>query len=180
MSGSGSGAVGPALLATKLHPPRRRRGVVARPRLTERVAADDPPALTLVSAPAGFGKTTLLAEWIVGATNDHRRAAWLALDARDNDPAGFWTYVVGGLQTAVPEAGEDALALLRASEPMASVVSSLVNDLACVPGDVILVLDDYHVIESAEVHDAMAFLVEHVPPQVHLVIAGRADPPLPL
>jgi LuxR family maltose regulon positive regulatory protein len=166
------------LLATKLHPPRLRRGTVDRPRLTEYAAKGERPALTLVSAPAGFGKTTLLAGWIEAAA-DEARTAWLSLDAGDNDPAVFWTYVVAALQTARPDVGEDALTRLRAAQPMTSVVSALLNDLAP-SGEVLLVLDDYHVIESGDVHDAVAFLVEHASPNVHLVIAGRADPPLPL
>lgn len=169
----------PPVLATKLHPPRRRRGIVDRPRLTGRTG-EDLPALTLVSAPAGFGKTTLVAEWMAGAAGDDRCTAWLSLDARDSDPVVFWSYVVAALQTAVPEAGEQALSLLRAAQPATAVVSSLLNDLASVAGEVVLVLDDYHAVESVDVHEAMAFLVDHLPPHVHVVIAGRADPPLPL
>lgn len=168
------------LLATKLHPPRRRRGTVERPRLISR-ADGELPALTLVSAPAGFGKTTLLTEWTRGATSADRRTAWLSLDTGDNDPAVFWTYIVAALRTVVPDAGEDALSLLQASQPIASVVSSLLNDLARAAGDdVVVVLDDYHVIETTDVNETVAFLVDHLPPHVHLVIAGRADPPLPL
>ncbi len=179
MSEREPGAIAPPLLATKLHPPRLRRGTVDRRRLTDR-AAGELPALTLVSAPAGFGKTTLLAEWIAGTAGDDRRMAWLSLDANDNDPAAFWTYVLAALQKVVPEAGADASSLLRASQPTTSVVSSLLNELADVPGEVVLVIDDFHVIESADVHEAVAFLVDHLPPHVHLVIASRADPPLPL
>jgi LuxR family maltose regulon positive regulatory protein len=172
--------VGP-LLTTKLHAPRRRRGLVARPRLIERLSRGDEAALTLVSAPAGFGKTTLLTDWLSAAAAADRSVAWLSLDARDNDPALFWAYLVAAVQTAVPDVGAGALALLSSPQSSAeAVVASLVNDLDAVPGDLVLVLDDYHVIESAEVHEGMAFLLEHLPAHAHLVIAGRADPPLPL
>ncbi|WP_245743435.1 LuxR C-terminal-related transcriptional regulator [Geodermatophilus poikilotrophus] len=173
-------AVGP-LLTTKLHAPRRRRGLVARPRLIERLSRGNEAALTLVSAPAGFGKTTVLSDWLSAAPAADRCVAWLSLDARDDDPALFWAYLVAAVQTALPGAGAGALALLSTPQTSAeAVVTSLVNDLDAVPGDLVLVLDDYHLIESAEVHEGMAYLLEHLPPHAHLVIAGRADPPLPL
>jgi LuxR family maltose regulon positive regulatory protein len=175
-----AGEAAPPLLATKLHAPRRRRGVVERPRLTGRLVDASLPSLTLVSAPAGFGKTTLLADWLSRAEHEGHATAWLSLDARDNDPALFWSYVAAAVQTVVPDAGHAALSLLRSSQPLDAVVASLLNDLAGRTGDLVLVLDDYHVIESVELHDAMAFLLEHLPPPVHLVLAGRADPPLPL
>ena len=180
MSGPSVTAVDPPLLTTKLHAPVRRRGMVERPRLTERFVTSDMPALTLVSAPAGFGKTTLVTEWVSGRNHGRRQTAWLSLDAGDNDPAMFWRYVVAALQTVAPGMGDDALSQLRASQPSTSVVTSLVNDLANLDDHLVLVLDDFHVIESAELHDAVASLLEHLPPQVHLVLAGRADPPLPL
>ena len=99
---------------------------------------------------------------------------------RDNDPGVFWRYVIAAFHTVMPDAGAHALSLLRASQPLTSIVASLLNDLAGLTGELVLVLDDYHVIESAEVHDGVAFLLEHLPPHVHLVISGRADPPLPL
>ncbi|MFD2093132.1 LuxR C-terminal-related transcriptional regulator [Blastococcus deserti] len=169
------------LLTTKLHAPRRRRGLVSRPRLIERLSRGDEAALTLVSAPAGFGKTTMLTDWLSAAAAADRSVAWLSLDARDNDPSLFWAYLVAAVRTAVPDVGAGALALLSSPQtPAEAVVASLVNDLDAVPGDLLLVLDDYHVIESAEVHEGVAFLLEHLPAHAHLVIAGRADPPLPL
>jgi LuxR family maltose regulon positive regulatory protein len=169
------------LLQTKLHVPRLRRGLVARPRLSELLTGARESALTLVSAPAGFGKTTLLAEWLATDPVDERSVAWLALDERDNDPALFWTYLVAALQTAAPEVGAAALALLQSSQsPMGAGLTTLLNDLHAVPHDVVLVLDDYHVIESRKVQDGMAFLLAQLPPQIHLVIAGRADPAMPL
>jgi LuxR family transcriptional regulator, maltose regulon positive regulatory protein len=169
------------LLETKLHVPRGRRGLVARPRLSERLSRGAESALTLVSAPAGFGKTTLLTEWLAAAAADGRSAAWLSLDQRDNDPASFWSYLVAALQTASPGVGAGALPLLHSPQmPIEAVLSTLLNDLNAISNDVVLVLDDYHVIDARDVHDGMTFLLEHLPPQVHLVIASRADPALPL
>ena len=154
--------------------------MVERPRLTDRLVDADLPSLTLVSAPAGFGKSTLLAEWLAADGHEGRSTAWLSLDASDNDPALFWSYVVAAMQGVVPGAGQEALSLLRSSQPMESVAASLVNDLADLPGEIVLVLDDYHLIVALELHEATTFLLEHLPPRVHLVLAGRADPPLPL
>src|SRR5215218_3332725 len=169
------------LLETKLHVPRRRPGLVARPRLIDRLSRGAQSALTLVSAPAGFGKTSLLADWLAAAGVDERCTAWLSLDQRDNDPALFWTYLVAALKTAVPGVGGSALSLLESRQPPMDVVrATLINDLGATSSDVVVVLDDYHVLEARDVLDGMAFLVEHLPPQIHLVIASRADPALPL
>lgn len=168
--------VGP-LLSTKVHVPRRRRGLVARPRLSERLSRGE-AALTLVSAPAGFGKTTLLTEWL---TADGRATAWLSLDERDDDPVVFWTYVLAALRAAAPGAGAGATAVLQgARASIDEVLGTLVNELDEVPDDVVLVLDDYHVVSSPEVHGQLTFLLERLPPHVHLVIATRSDPVLPL
>lgn len=170
-------ARGIPLLETRLHAPRRRHGIVDRPRLRERLERREQPALTLVSAPAGFGKSTLVAELFA----DGPATAWLSLDPRDSEPARFWTYVVAALRTAEPGVGSGADALLQVPQSeMESVVATLLNDLQALDHDLVLVLDDYHVIESSEIHETMSFLVDHLPPQVHLVIASRADPPLPL
>ncbi|MBJ7356093.1 LuxR C-terminal-related transcriptional regulator [Nocardioides sp.] len=172
------------VLETKLYVPRPRPGQVSRPRLRERLDRATRATLVLVSAPAGFGKTTLLTEWLAASSADggRRTAAWLSLDAGDNDPAHFWTYVIAGLRSLVPDMGASALELLQSPQalPVEAVLTTLINDLGTVDGDVVLVLDDYHVIESREVHDAMGFLLDHLPPQLHLVISSRADPPLPL
>ncbi len=169
------------LLETKLHVPRWRRGLVARPRLSERLSRGADSALTLVSAPAGFGKTTLLAEWLAAAPADGRAVAWLSLDQRDNDPAVFWTYLVAALKTAAPGVDASALSLLQPPQPPSEAgLITLLNDLDAVSNDVVLVLDDYHVIDARDVQDGMAFLLEHLPPQIHLVIGSRADPALPL
>ncbi|MCW2682112.1 MAG: ATP-dependent transcriptional regulator, MalT-like, LuxR family [Blastococcus sp.] len=169
------------LLETKLHVPRARRGLVARSRLDERLRRGTDSALTLVSAPAGFGKTTVLTEWLATTPADGRSVAWLSLDPRDNDPAVFWTYLVAALQAVEPAIGVSARSLLQSPHaPSEAVLESLLNDLSGFSGDLVLVLDDYHVIEAREVQDGMAFLLDHLPPQVHLVIATRADPSLPL
>ena len=108
-------------------------------------------------------------------------SAWLSLDQRDNDPALFWTYLVAALKTAEPGVGAGALSLLQSPQPpIEAVLATLLNDLSAISNDVVLVLDDYHVIDARDVQDGMAFLLEHLPPQIHLVIASRADPALPL
>ena len=152
------------LLAAKLYVPRRRRGVIRRPELNERLSRGAELALTLVSAPAGFGKTTLLTDWLAAAPAGGRTVAWLSLDQRDNDPLLFWTYLVSAVRRAVPGAGAGALALLQSQASTDEVLATLVNDLDAVQDDVVLVLDDYHVVETRDVHDGMAFLLEHLPP----------------
>ena len=158
-----------ALLETKLYVPRSRRGLVPRPRLSERLDRGTASKLTLVSAPAGFGKTTLLTEWLAAgpaAPADERLAAWLSLDRADNDPASFWTYVIAALRTVASGVGESALALLQAPQPppIETVLTALLNDLGATAGDIVLVLDDYHVIDASDVQDGMAFLLDHLPP----------------
>jgi LuxR family maltose regulon positive regulatory protein len=173
------------LLETKLYVPRSRRDLVLRPRLSERLDRGTASKLVLVSAPAGFGKTTLLTQWLAArqaALADEQLAAWLSLDRSDNDPASFWAYVIAALRTVVPGLGESALALLDAPQPppIETVLTMLLNDLGAVAGEIVLVLDDYHVIDAREVQDGMAFLLDHLPPWLHVVIASRADPALPL
>ncbi|MDF3053339.1 MAG: ATP-dependent transcriptional regulator, MalT-like, LuxR family, partial [Geminicoccaceae bacterium] len=169
------------LLESKLRVPRRRRGLTARPRLIERLNRGAESTLTLVSAPAGFGKTTLLTEWLGSVSACGWSAAWLSLDKRDNDPTLFWTYFVTALKSASDGVGAAALSLLHSAQPpIEAVLATLLNDLHTVSSDVVLVLDDYHAIDAHDIQDGMAFLLEHLPPQVHLVIAGRADPVLPL
>jgi LuxR family maltose regulon positive regulatory protein len=170
------------LLETKLYVPKLRRGLVARPRLSERLSRGAESKLTLVSAPAGFGKTTLLAEWLAAAPAEERSTAWLALDPSDNEPAAFWTYLIAALQTVAPGVGENALSFLQGpqSPPIETVLATLLNELRAVPNDVVLVLDDYHVVDAPDIQDEMAFLLERLPPQMHVVIASRADPTLPL
>jgi LuxR family maltose regulon positive regulatory protein len=179
-------SLGPApLLETKLYVPRSRRGLVPRRRLSERLDRGAASKLTLVSAPAGFGKTTLLTEWLAAgpaAPADERLVAWLSLDRADNDPASFWTYVIAALRTAAPGVGESALAFLRAPQPppIETVLTALLNDLGSITSEIVLVLDDYHVVDAGDVQEGMAFLLDHLPPWLHVVIASRADPALPL
>src|SRR5918998_5616958 len=131
------------LVEIKLHVPRRRRGLVARPRLIERLSRASESKLTMVSAPAGFGKSTLVAEWLAAAAADGRLPAWLSLDQRDNDPVLFWTYVVAALETAAPGIGAGALALLQSPQPpLEAVLARLLNDLSASSDQVVLVLDD--------------------------------------
>lgn len=160
------------LLETKLHVPRRRRNLVPRTRLSVPLNAD--AAVTLVSAPAGFGKTTLVADWVSGLD---AQVAWVSLDERDDEPAQFWAYVA----TALGPAGEGALAELGAGAvDLDAVLATLVNDLSHTDGEVVLVLDDLHAVRRPEVHDGLAFLIDHLPAQVHLVVTTRSDPLLPL
>jgi LuxR family maltose regulon positive regulatory protein len=169
------------LLETKLYVPKPRRDLVARPRLSERLSRGAESKLTLISAPAGFGKTTLLADWLKTRPAAESSSAWLALDQSDNDATSFWTYLVAALRKAVPSVGATALSLLQSPQPpIQAVLTALLNELSLVSTDVVLVLDDYHVIDALGVQDGMAFLLEHLPPRVHLVIATRADPGLPL
>lgn len=170
------------LLETKLHIPRRPPGRVARPRLRDRVGASAASTLTLVSAPAGFGKTSLLSEWLDSLPSDGPARAWLSLDLNDNDPVVFWTYVMAALRAAVDgEFGSATVSLLQSSRaPLDAVVVTLLNDLVTLVGGVVLVLDDYHVIGSPAVHEGVAFLLDRLPAGIRIVISARADPPLPL
>lgn len=154
---------------------------MARPRLSERLRRGAESRLTLLSAPAGFGKTTLLADWLGETPGESGSVAWVSLEPADREPASFWTYVVTALQTAVPNVGPAALELI-ASAPLRTdlVLTTVLNALATVPHGVWLVLDDYHLADSRDVGDGMVFLLDHLPPQVHVVISTRADPDLPL
>ena len=169
------------LLATKLHVPGPRPGLVPRPRLAERLDEGLGRGLVLVCAPAGYGKTVLLADW---ARRGQRPVAWLSLDAGDNDPARFWRHAVAALDRAVPGVGGRVGPLLGPPAPPSfeGLVTALINELAAEPGDVevLLVLDDYHLIGAEPVHASLGFLLEHRPPGLHLVLASRADPPLAL
>jgi LuxR family transcriptional regulator, maltose regulon positive regulatory protein len=166
------------LLATKLHVPQPRPGFLPRPRLVQRLAAGMTGDLVLVCAPAGFGKTSLLADWARGG---QPRVVWLSLDPGDNDPARFWRYLAAALDPACAGLAQQVAALLGGPQPpLAAVVGAVVNALAAQPDQVALVLDDYHLVEAAPVRESVELLVGHLPPQLRLVLAGRADPPLPL
>jgi LuxR family maltose regulon positive regulatory protein len=166
------------LLATKLYVPRPRPEFLSRARLLERLAEGTNCELTLVCTPAGFGKMTLLGEW---ARSSSRPVAWLSLDEGDNDPARFWRYVVAALDRVRPRIGERVGALLRGPEPgsLEAVVIVVINALVEGP-EVVLVVDDYHLIQAPPIHHTLGVLLEHGPPQLRLVVASRADPPLPL
>jgi LuxR family maltose regulon positive regulatory protein len=167
------------LLATKLYIPASRQNVVRRSRLTERLNEGLHRKLTLISAPAGFGKTTLVSEWVAGC---ERSVAWLSLDEGDNDPTRFLAYLVTALQTIAPTIGAGVMGVLQGPQPppIESILTALLNDITTVPDNFVLVLDDYHVIDATPVDTALAFLVDHLPPQMHLVITTREDPQLPL
>ncbi|MCG8347387.1 MAG: NACHT domain-containing protein, partial [Chloroflexales bacterium] len=163
------------ILTTKLYLPPPRTHVVPRPRLVARLNAGLHRKLTLISAPAGFGKTTLVSAWVADCA---RPTAWLALDAGDNDPARFLAYLVAAMQTIAPQIGAGVLAALQSPQPPPpeSILTTLLNEIAALPDRCVLVLDDYHVIDTPPIDQALAFLLEHLPPQLHLVIATREDP----
>ena len=167
------------ILATKLYTPPLRPDAIPRPRLIQRLDRGLHGKLTLVSAAAGFGKTTLVSAWIADCG---RPAAWLSLDEADSDPVRFLRYVVAALGTVAPELGESALAALNSPQPPGpeTVLTGLLNEIAALPTPFLLVLDDYHVLDAPPVDQALAFLLDHQPPQMHLVITTREDPPLPL
>src|SRR5215216_3315752 len=168
------------LLATKLHMPRPQPGTVPRPRLVDRLDEALARGLVLVCAPAGFGKTSLLADW---AHRSPLPVAWLSLDEGDNDPARFWRHVVAALDRTRPGLADRLVPLLGPPAPASfeGLVTALINQLADQPdGEALLVLDDYHLIEARPIHASVGFLLEHRPPGLHLVLTSRADPPLAL
>lgn len=167
------------LLTTKLHVPRAHPRLVSRPRVLDKLDQGIERRLCLVSAPAGFGKTTLLSAWIALTSMP---VAWLSLDEDDQDPGRFLRYLIAALQTVDAKIGSSALAALQSGEvsPSESVLSTLVNDLDGIAGDFALVLDDYHLITSEAIHTGLGFLLHHLPPQMHVVVVTRSDPPLHL
>ena len=174
------------MLGTKLHVPATRRPLVARPRLTElvRSGASEVPRLVLISAPAGFGKTTLLSQWLSPTRPGGQapRVAWLSLDEGDNDLRRLLAHLVGALETSGLEVGAQTTARLESTHELSTetILTDLVNDVDLMAEETVVALDDYHVIDNAAVHEATSFLLEHLPRHVGLAIATRADPPLPL
>ena len=170
------------LLETKLYVPKWRTGLVSRPRLIKRLDQGAGRKLTLVSAPPGFGKTTLLAEWLAATPASARSAGWVSLDQGDNDPALFWAYFITALQKVQAEVGERVLSLMHSPQPppIESILTTLINEINAIEDDFALILDDFHVIDAQPIHQALAFLLDHLPARMHLVIASRSDPPLPL
>ena len=181
------GAMETPLLQTKLYIPQPRSELVSRSRLIERLNDGLQRELILISAPAGFGKTMLIADWGSqiadrAATQSDIKLAWLSLDKSDNDPVRFLTYFVAALQSTKITMRNGALGMLRSPQPppIEAILTALINEIATIPGSIVLVLDDYHVIDAQPIHNALTFLLEHQPPQLHLVIATREDPLLPL
>ena len=168
------------ILKAKLYVPRCRPNAVSRPRLHERLNEGVRRELTVVSAPAGFGKTTLLADW---SRRSELPVAWISLDERDDDPVRFFMYLIAAIGKVHEGFGKSTrafLSSLKSKEELDPVLTALSNEILESPRDFVLVLDDYHTIRSEAIHDALAFLLDHSPPPMHLVVAGRTSPPLPL
>ncbi len=167
------------ILATKLFIPPPRPEVVLRPRLNERLNEGllASRKLTLISAPAGFGKTTLVSEWVAGCD---QKIAWVSLDEGDNDLSRFLTYFISALQTISANIGAGVLVVLQSLQPPSteSILTTLLNEITAISKNFILVLDDYHVIDSKPVDETLVFILKHLPAQVHLVITNREDPHL--
>ena len=174
-----NGCMPTPILATKLYVPPPRPNVVRRSRLIERLNEGRHRKLTLISAPAGFGKTTLVSEWLAGC---ERPSAWLSLDEGDDDLTRFLAYLIAALQTLVANIGAGVLGVLQSPQPppTEAILTVLLNEIATVPDHFIFVLDDYHVLDAKPIDHALNFLIEHLPPPMHLVIATREDPHLPL
>ena len=170
------------LLTTKLYPPQARSNIVPRPRLTDQLIEGLNRKLILISAPAGFGKSTLLAEWRAGREGDQMPMAWVSLDSGDSDPARFWSYVVSALESIHPGFGNEVSKMLLSPDfpPLEELLNTLINEVSSTECEFALVLDDYYLIDSQLVHDGITYLLEHAPPHMHLVIISRVDPPFPL
>jgi len=186
--------IAPPLLKTKLHIPQRRSDMVPRPLLIKPLNERIQRKLTLITAPAGYGKTSLASEWIhtlqsetsvvskATEATSNNQITWLSLEEADSEPIRFLSYVIAALQQGAPEVGVGALSLFEMAQtpPINTVLNELINDIAGLDDPIMLVLDDYHVISHPEIHEALRYLVEHQPHQLHLVITSREDPPLPL
>ena len=179
-NGVGETAARAVLLATKLHVPAMGAQLVHRAGLLDVLSAGRSRKLTLLSASAGWGKTTVLAQWALGAGED-QRFGWLSLDPSDNDPVWFWMYVVAALQKVTPGVGIRAVELLAmGADPVQVVLPTLLNDLDTIASPMVLILDDYHLVVSRAVHEQLAFFISRMPANLHLVLATRSDPLLPL
>ncbi|SRR6266487_3511978 len=166
------------LLRTKLSPPLARASLVARQRLLRRLDDAFERSLTLLSAPAGFGKTTLLSAWITSLQDREspsHAVAWFSLDEGDNDPVRFWRYVIAACQSIQTPIGASALSLLRGPNPLRleRVVTALLNDIIAVSQECVLIIEDYHLISSPQIHRSLSFLLEHLSANMHIVIATR-------
>lgn len=167
------------LLTTKLNIPPVRPSHVQRVELTDKLDRLRDYRLALIVASAGYGKTALVSEWIARSQS---KAAWLSIDAGDNEPVRFWDYVIAAIQSTYPNIGEQTLTFLHEPQPLPieTILSTLINEFSTLPDLFTLVLDDYHIIESASIHEGLAFLIEHMPSQMRLIMTTRVDPPLPL
>lgn len=167
------------ILATKLYIPRPRVGLVSRPHLIRRLSEGESRRLTLIAAQAGSGKTSLLSEWIPQTPHC---VTWLTVDDGDNDSTRFWTYVIASLQKVHPDLGRNALTLIQSPQPppTKSVLATLINDVSDFPDTFSLVLDDYHLVHDPSIHEAMTYLIDHLPGNLHLILSTRVDPPFPL
>lgn len=167
------------ILTTKLYIPSIRSEIVSRPRLSEKLNTGLHRKLTLISAPAGFGKTTIVSEW---AVDSKLPVAWLSLDDGENDPTRFIVYLVAAIRTIAPDFGNDVMGMLQSPQPppVDSILTTILNEISGIQNDFILILDDYHLIDAKKVDAILTFLLQHMPPQMHLVIVTREDPDLPL
>jgi LuxR family transcriptional regulator, maltose regulon positive regulatory protein len=167
------------LLNTKLNVPPVRPSHVQRMALVQKLDKLRDYKLALIVASAGYGKTALVSEWFA---HSQLKVAWFSIDAGDNDPVRFWDYVIAAIQTVSPDIGEQTLTLLHEPQPLPveTILSTLINELSALPDLLTVVLDDYHVIEASAIHEGLAFLVEHMPSQLRLIMTTRTDPPLPL
>jgi LuxR family transcriptional regulator, maltose regulon positive regulatory protein len=170
-----------SLLATKFFIPPLQPGLIARPHLMEQLNGVLNHRITLVSAPAGFGKTTAVIEW-VNQNKSHIPLVWLSLDDDDNDPVRFWDYFITAVRQLVSNCGENALAILHSTQEHAieSILCSFINDLISISVEMVIILDDYHLIKTGQIHAGIIYLIEHLPTTIHLVIISRSDPPLPI
>jgi len=168
-----------SILTTKLYIPPPRSDLVPRPQLNACLNEGITRKLTLICAPAGFGKTTMLSEW---ADTLETPLAWLSLDKGDNDLARFLTYIVAALQTVDAGICESVLAMTQAPQlpPIETVLTELINEVSGINYEFVLILDDFHMVENQAINDALTFLIDHLPPKMHLIISGRSDPFLPL
>src|SRR6266567_1640022 len=170
------------LLATKFFIPSSSHALIPRLRLIELLNMSLECPLTLVSAPAGFGKTTLLSTWVQSLLPERSRIAWVSLDEGDNEPVLFWMYVLAALDSQQPGLCAQLVTYLQTQQapPLRSVLQTLINRLAEQSEQLLLILDDYHLVTEQAIHTSLTYLVEHLPPQLHLILSTRADPPLPL
>lgn len=167
------------LLKTKLNIPPLRQSHVQRLELIQKLDKLHEHKLALIVASAGYGKTALVSEWL---THHQLKVAWFSIDTGDNDPVRFWDYLIAAIQTQYPDVGEQTLTLLHEPQPLPieTILSSLINELSALPNLLVLVLDDYHAIESTSIHEGLGFLLEHIPSQLRLIMTTRIDPPFPL